>query len=558
VSEVIFGYAVNLMVVAPNGNIVVIDSVMVGSDKKFSSEFTAGGSLMKASGEYTIQLVYVSEKTTKEITFSYNDDSFVPPEPEPIKEPEPKPIAEEPTEKSGKPNPDASLEIIGLEPRYAISDTVQIQVKTSDLWFSCGDLYVTIYPVGKENAIIDKKYSQQCFDTENQLLPIGETFEETIDIMGDYTIVAVMIDKDNKNRVTESEIFRVELEPIKEPTQEPEPEIPCQTGSMKEKSQCRFDLFEKGIDQIEISSFDTAKYILDGSILSLAMQSVQEPPTEEELTEFIGEERRKRQLEVLEKLEKRNLNFNSISALLYSSRISDYERSVILEMTKDAIELTKYKFAEILYYTDQTALKIKNKIQNSNLSENEKSSIIEVFDGYVEKRKVEVGDIMGNQIISTQSEISSVQTPRQIAEDVGDYYVEISNERTLKSISGGGCLIATATYGSELAPQVQQLRELRDNKLLQTESGSAFMNTFNDFYYSFSPVIADYERENPVFKEAVKITLTPLLISLSLLNYVDMDSEESVLGYGISLILLNVGMYVGVPTIVVVGIRRKV
>ena len=53
---------------------------------------------------------------------------------------------------------------------------------------------------------------------------------------------------------------------------------------------------------------------------------------------------------------------------------------------------------------------------------------------------------------------------------------------------GGGCLIATATYGSELAPQVQQLRELRDNQLLNTESGTAFMGTFNDIYYSFSPI----------------------------------------------------------------------
>ncbi len=101
---------------------------------------------------------------------------------------------------------------------------------------------------------------------------------------------------------------------------------------------------------------------------------------------------------------------------------------------------------------------------------------------------------------------------------------------------GGGCLIATATYGSELSPQVQQLRELRDNYLLQTESGTSFMNSFNDFYYSFSPVIADYERENPVFKEVVKIAITPMISSLSILNYVDMDSERSVLGYGISLI----------------------
>ena len=83
--------------------------------------------------------------------------------------------------------------------------------------------------------------------------------------------------------------------------------------------------------------------------------------------------------------------------------------------------------------------------------------------------------------------------------------------QSLPPVRIGGCLIATASYGSELAPQVQQLRELRDNTVLQTESGSAFMAGFNQFYYSFSPMIADYERENPAFKEAVKLTLTPLI-----------------------------------------------
>ena len=127
----------------------------------------------------------------------------------------------------------------------------------------------------------------------------------------------------------------------------------------------------------------------------------------------------------------------------------------------------------------------------------------------------------------------------------------------MPSSQGGGCLIATATYGSELAPQVQQLRELRDNSLLQTASGTSFMNTFNDFYYSFSPTIADWERENPAFKEMVKITLTPMISSLSILNHVDMDSEVNVLGYGISLIMLNVGMYFVAPAIVVHTIRKK-
>jgi hypothetical protein len=122
---------------------------------------------------------------------------------------------------------------------------------------------------------------------------------------------------------------------------------------------------------------------------------------------------------------------------------------------------------------------------------------------------------------------------------------------------GGGCLIATATYGSELAPQVQQLREFRDNSLLQTESGTSFVKTFNQFYYSFSPTIADWERENPVFKEAVKIMITPMISSLSILNYVDIDSEESVLGYGISLIILNLGMYFVAPAIVIIGIKNR-
>ena len=139
----------------------------------------------------------------------------------------------------------------------------------------------------------------------------------------------------------------------------------------------------------------------------------------------------------------------------------------------------------------------------------------------------------------------------QILEKIPTLLISQTNEQ-----KGGGCLIATATFGSELAPQVQQLRELRDNKLLQTKSGTSFMNTFNNLYYSFSPVIADYERENPVFREVVKLAITPMITSLSILNYVDMNSEVEVLGYGISLILLNVGMYVGIPAIVIMRLRK--
>ena len=133
---------------------------------------------------------------------------------------------------------------------------------------------------------------------------------------------------------------------------------------------------------------------------------------------------------------------------------------------------------------------------------------------------------------------------------------DFGKQETSSSEEGGGCLIATAAFGSEMAPQVQFLRELRDNTVLQTQSGTSFMTGFNQFYYSFSPAVADLERENPVFKETVKLTLTPLLTSLTLLNYVDIDSESEMLGYGIGIILLNIGMYFVAPAVLVINLKK--
>ena len=126
--------------------------------------------------------------------------------------------------------------------------------------------------------------------------------------------------------------------------------------------------------------------------------------------------------------------------------------------------------------------------------------------------------------------------------------------------SGGSCIIATAAFGSELAPQVQLLREVRDNVLFSTSSGTSFMSAFNIFYYSFSPTVADWERQSPIFKEMVKTAITPMLSTLSILNYADIDSESEMLGYGIGIILLNIGMYFVAPALVIVklnGLRKK-
>ena len=147
--------------------------------------------------------------------------------------------------------------------------------------------------------------------------------------------------------------------------------------------------------------------------------------------------------------------------------------------------------------------------------------------------------------------------PEPVAISIEETYTPEPEPEPEPRSSGGGCLIATAAFGSEMAPQVQFLREIRDNTVMNTQSGATFMTGFNQFYYSFSPYVADYERENPVFKEAVKVTLTPMLTSLTLLNYVQVDTEEEMLGYGIGIILLNIGMYFVAPAAAIIAIRNR-
>lgn len=79
------------------------------------------------------------------------------------------------------------------------------------------------------------------------------------------------------------------------------------------------------------------------------------------------------------------------------------------------------------------------------------------------------------------------------------------------TVQPSGCLIATAAFGSELTPQVQFLRNFRDQRIMSTTAGSSFMNVFNAWYYSFSPSVADYERQQPWLQATVKTAIYPLL-----------------------------------------------
>ena len=87
--------------------------------------------------------------------------------------------------------------------------------------------------------------------------------------------------------------------------------------------------------------------------------------------------------------------------------------------------------------------------------------------------------------------------------------------------TGGGCVIATATYGSELAPEVCFLREFRDKIVLRTFLGSCFMKAFNAWYYSFSPKLASLISRSLLLRGFMRFLLYPLIgiMHVSALTY---------------------------------------
>ena len=220
-------------------------------------------------------------------------------------------------------------------------------------------------------------------------------------------------------------------------------------------------------------------------------------------------------------------------------------------------ELTRLPIEFINPMTQQTQVHIDYTIM---ITESDKivfqtPSLIHTSEGIINGFKFEFPqDGTYNMKIDVEGILFTPITPETVSFDivVGEVSAQPINPYEEE---GGGCLIATAAYGSELAPQVQLLREIRDNQLMNTEAGSAFMSGFNELYYTFSPTIADMERESPVFKEIVKAGLTPMLSTLAIME--NAESESEVLGLGLSVIALNLGMYLGLPAFGIIKVIQS-
>ena len=168
--------------------------------------------------------------------------------------------------------------------------------------------------------------------------------------------------------------------------------------------------------------------------------------------------------------------------------------------------------------------------------------------------RIQVFDLEGQYLKTLGSDVTDNEKTKEERNQEKDTINNNSINKDNKD--GGGCLIATASYGTEMASEIQQLREIRDNTLLTTTSGTVFMNEFNTLYYSFAPIIADTQREYPIFKDAVRTFIAPLISTLSIMSLAEDGSELQVLGLGISLIALNFGIYIGIPAFAMVTVSK--
>ena len=122
---------------------------------------------------------------------------------------------------------------------------------------------------------------------------------------------------------------------------------------------------------------------------------------------------------------------------------------------------------------------------------------------------------------------------------------------------GGGCLIATATYGSEMAPQVQLLREIRDNQLMSTDSGVLFMTGFNSLVLFILTIYCRHgKRKSSIQRNGKDWNYTVAINTIC--HVICRIRIRSMLGYGIGVILMNLGMYVVVPAIVFIKTRKYI
>src|SRR5208283_3088622 len=136
------------------------------------------------------------------------------------------------------------------------------------------------------------------------------------------------------------------------------------------------------------------------------------------------------------------------------------------------------------------------------------------------------------RVTGTSGSLTHVLTPDIIVQVTSTMSTTTTNSTTVMSVTNStssvssassttslpalpaNCPVSYAVSGSELAPFAQRLRMFRDQSIMKTRSGEAFMILFNAWYYSFSPHLTQYVSTRPTQRALLRYSLYPLIAIL--------------------------------------------
>jgi hypothetical protein len=125
------------------------------------------------------------------------------------------------------------------------------------------------------------------------------------------------------------------------------------------------------------------------------------------------------------------------------------------------------------------------------------------------------------------------------------------------------CVIATAAYGSELAPEVAYMRHVRDNMIGSNIVGKTLVSGWDAFYYSWSPTVAVEVSRNAVFQSVCRVLLIPLIVIVHVTAYI--YTAVAVVNLSLSSILAffyaaasSIAVYIASPLLMLRTLRRRV
>jgi len=131
---------------------------------------------------------------------------------------------------------------------------------------------------------------------------------------------------------------------------------------------------------------------------------------------------------------------------------------------------------------------------------------------------------------------------------------QATTQSSTPAATSGRCIIATAAYGSEMAPEVVYMRHVRDGVIGSTPIGKILRDAFDAFYYSWSPPVAAVVAESSGLQAIFRILLIPISIAVRIADTTFHATGEgntgSIVGFVLAAVF-TITTYIALPALVI-------